>query len=77
MEAKQNYEVVNGFWDKGQFRAKSSIPLPMTEREAAAHVRAGDLKLISKALRKTVETSAAAAPTVATADAPSASKKAK
>ncbi|MEQ1671344.1 MAG: hypothetical protein ABL893_10835 [Hyphomicrobium sp.] len=43
---KHTYEIVNGFWDKGTWRAVGAPNLVMTERAARAHVLAGELRLV-------------------------------
>ena len=40
---KEEYEVITGFWDRGQFRAIGDT-VRMSEAEARAHVFAGCLK---------------------------------
>ncbi len=64
-DSKTDYEVSNGFWDKGIWRAKGAL-VSMTDAEASAHRRAGDIK--PKAAQTASETPAEAKPAPAAAD---------
>lgn len=51
---KDDYEVITGFWDRGQFRSQGEV-LRMSAAQAQTHVLAGCIKKVSQPVQTPLE----------------------